>query len=130
MSLHYLDLYLAEFTQNLQWYVDSLDYAEGWTWFDADGNALSDEAVASMTSADKAQAFIEGRYTKGSTGGMMGGAPGGDMAGGGMMGGGPGGDMDSMTGGPDGTPSCWRYWKNARTCLNRCLIRRINSFFK
>ena len=119
MSLHYLDLYLAEFTQNLQWYVDSLDYAEGWTWFDADGNALSDEAVASMTSADKAQAFIEGCYTKGSTGGMMGGAPGGDMAGGGMMG-----------GGPDGTPSCWRYWKNARTCLNRCLIRRINSFFK
>ncbi len=25
----YLDLYLAEFTQNLQWYVDNLDYAEG-----------------------------------------------------------------------------------------------------
>lgn len=35
----YLDLYLAEFQQNLQWYVDSLDYAEGWTWFDEDGNA-------------------------------------------------------------------------------------------
>lgn len=38
----YLDLYLAEFTQNLQWYLDNLDYAEGWTWFDEDGNALND----------------------------------------------------------------------------------------
>ena len=64
----YLDLYLAEFTKNLQWYVDNLDYADGWTWFDADGNALSDEAVAAMTAEDKAQAFIEGRYTK--SGGM------------------------------------------------------------
>ena len=64
----YLDLYLAELTENLQWYVDNLDYAEGWTWFDADGNALSDEAVAAMTAADKAQAFIEGRYAKGSSG--------------------------------------------------------------
>ena len=48
----YLDLYLAEFTQNLQWYVDNLDYAEDWTWFDEDGNALSDEEVAAMTSED------------------------------------------------------------------------------
>lgn len=78
----YLDLYLAEFQQNLQWYVDNLDYAEGWTWFDADGNALSDEAVAAMTSEEKAQAFLEGRYAKGSSGGMDGGMPGGDMAGG------------------------------------------------
>ena len=48
----YIDLYLAELTENLQWYVDNLDYAEGWTWFDADGVALSDEAVAAMTTAD------------------------------------------------------------------------------
>ena len=88
----YIDLYLAEMTENLQWYVDNLDYAEGWTWFDGDGEALSDEDVAAMTTADKAQAFIEGRYAKGSSGGGMGG-PGGDM-------GGPGGD-----GGPGGTPS-------------------------
>jgi hypothetical protein len=69
----YLDLYLAEFTENLQWYLDNLDYSEGWTWFDEDGNALSDEDVAAMTGADKAEAFLEGRYTKGSTGGMGGG---------------------------------------------------------
>ena len=49
-------------------------------WFDADGNALSDEAVAAMTAADKAQAFIEGRYAKGSSGGR------GDMGGPGGMG--------------------------------------------
>lgn len=73
----YLDLYLAEFTQNLQWYVDNLDYAEDWTWFDGDGNALSDEEVAAMTSEDRAEAFLEGRYAKGTSsngpGGMMGG---------------------------------------------------------
>ena len=85
----YLDLYLAEFMENLQWYVDSLDYAEDWTWFDTDGNALSDEEVAAMTSTEKAQAFLEGRYAKGSTGGR----------GGGMMGGGPGGAMGEL---PDG----------------------------
>lgn len=66
----YLDLYLAEFTESLQWYVDNLDYADGWTWFDADGNALSDDAVAALTVEDKAQAFIEGRYSKSSDGGM------------------------------------------------------------
>lgn len=81
----YLDLYLAEFQQNLQWYVDSLDYAEGWTWFDADGNALRDEEVAAMTSEEKAQAFLEGRYAKGSTGGR----------GGGMMGELPDGELPS-----------------------------------
>ncbi len=90
----YLDLYLAELTENLQWYVDNLDYAEDWTWFDTDGTALSDEAVAAMTTQDKAQAFIEGRYAKSSSSNGMGG-PGGDM------GGGPGGDMG---GGPGGTP--------------------------
>lgn len=76
----YLDYYLAEFTENLQWYLDNLDYAEGWTWFDTDGSALSDSDVAAMTSADKAATFIEGRYAKGGSGGMDGG----------MMGGGPG----------------------------------------
>ncbi len=78
----YLDLYLAEFTQNLQWYVDNLDYADGWTWFGSDGKALSDKEVASMTSADKAEAFIEGRYSKSTSGSndnkMGGGMPGGN----------------------------------------------------
>ena len=80
----YLNLYLSEFTQNLQWYLDNLDYGEGWTWFDADGNALSDEEVAAMTSEDKAEAFIEGRYTSGSAAGGMGGPGGGGMTGDGM----------------------------------------------
>lgn len=98
----YLDLYLAEFTENLQWYVDSLCYAEDWTWFDADGNALSDDQVAAMTAEDRAAAFIEGRYTKASSGhgGMPGGGPGGMAGGPGGMTGGPGG----MAGGPDGMP--------------------------
>ena len=86
----YLDLYLAEFQSNLQWYLDNLDYAEGWTWFDEDGNALSDEEVAVMTSADKATAFLEGRYAKGSSGGM--GNMNGGMPGGGNM---PGGELPS-----------------------------------
>ncbi len=68
----YLGLYLAEFQSNLQWYLDNLDYAEGWTWFDAEGNSLSDEAVAAMTAEEKAAAFIEGRYAKSSFGGMGG----------------------------------------------------------
>ena len=94
----YLDLYLAELTENLQWYVDNLDYAEGWTWFGSDGVALTDEELAAMTTADKAQAFIEGRYAKGSSGSSMGG-PGGDMSGG------PGGNPpDGGNGGPGGTP--------------------------
>lgn len=92
----YLDFYLAEFISNLQWYIDNLDYAENWTWFDSDGKALSDTDVAAMTTADKAQAFIEGRYTKGSSGSD--GGPGGGMQGGSGSGtpgdgNGPGGDM-------------------------------------
>ncbi|MCD8249600.1 MAG: hypothetical protein LUC60_07075, partial [Lachnospiraceae bacterium] len=78
----YLDLYLAEFVSNLQWYLDNLDYAEGWTWFDADGNALPDDEVAAMTTADKAEAFLEGRYAATSSGRMGGGMPG--AMGGGM----------------------------------------------
>ena len=77
----YLDLFLAEFISNLQWYIDNLDYAEGWTWFDADGNALSDEEVAAMTSADKAEAFIEGRYAAATSNSGPGGGPGGNAGG-------------------------------------------------
>lgn len=88
----YLDLYLAEFIENLQWYLDNLDYAEGWTWFDKKGNALSDKEVAAMTSKDKAKAFIEGRYTKGSSG-KEGGGPDGGMPDGGPTGEKPDGNM-------------------------------------
>jgi hypothetical protein len=82
----YLDLYLAKFRENLQWYLDNLDYATDWTWFDADGNALSDEDVAAMTTADKQIAFIEGRYAKSQSSEGMGGmgAPGDMGATGGM----------------------------------------------
>ena len=97
----YLDLYLAEFTENLQWYLDNLSYAEDWTWFGTDGSALSDSEVAAMTSEDRAAAFIEGRYTRGSsessTGGPGdGGFPGGDMSDGEVPSdGGPGGEAPS-----------------------------------
>ena len=90
----YVDFYLAEFISNLQWYIDNLDYAEDWTWFDEDGNALSDEEVAAMTTEDKATAFIEGRYAKSSSTG--------DMAGGPGEGGAPGGDMGDMGEMPNG----------------------------
>ncbi len=63
----YLNLYLAEFTQSLQSYLDRLAYAEDWTWFNAAGEPLSDSEVAAMTGEDMARAFIEGRYAKGST---------------------------------------------------------------
>ncbi|MCD8066815.1 MAG: hypothetical protein LUE15_06560 [Oscillospiraceae bacterium] len=107
----YLDLYLAEFVSNLQWYLDNLDYAEGWTWFNADGSALSDEEVAAMTAADKAAAFIEGRYAAANSGGMGGGLPSG-MNGAADFAGGRGerseGEMPDMSGMPDsagmGTP--------------------------
>lgn len=94
----YLDLYMAEFHQNLEWYLANLDYAEGWTWFDADGNALTDEQVSAMTSADKVTAFIEGRYAAASTRGGMG-MPGG-MGGHGGMTGKPDGMPGDMTGAP------------------------------
>ena len=81
----YLDLYLCEFTENLRWYLDNLPYAEGWTWFDADGAALSDEAVAAMTGEDLAAAFLAGRYAKASGG--FGGPP--AMFGGNIRNGGP-----------------------------------------
>ena len=64
----YVDLYLAEFEQSLEDYISRLAYADDWTWFDADGNALSDGEVAAMTDADRAEAFLNGWYAKGSTG--------------------------------------------------------------
>ena len=89
----YLTLWLAEFQSGLQATLDNLDYAEGWTWFDADGAPLSDEDTAAMTHTDRVEAFLEGRYAKGSSasdgpdgaGGppdAMGGPP--DLAGGAM----------------------------------------------
>lgn len=106
----YLDLYLAEFQQSLQDYIDRLAYTEDWTWFDSEGNALSDSEVSEMSSADKAKAFIEGRYAKGESGsgqGPGGGRPDGGSPGGGKMDGErpdgefPGGDkMDGER--PDG----------------------------
>ena len=77
----YLDLYLAEFTANIQWYVDSLGYADGYTWFNADGTAMSDAEVANMSAADKALAFIEGRYAGGSSASGEMGGPGGASGG-------------------------------------------------
>ena len=94
----YLTLYLKEFEKNLEWYLENLDYADNWTWFDSDGNALSDESVSQMTTEEKAQAFLEGRYTKGESGQNAG--PGG-MPDGNEM---PGEKPDSMPegNGPDG----------------------------
>lgn len=110
----YLDFYLAEFVSNLQWYVDNLDYGDGFTWFDSDGNALSDSDVANMSTSDKAKAFIEGRYASSSSKGSMGGAPSGNMQGGpggssdssssGMPSRNPPSDMGNTTGKPSGNP--------------------------
>lgn len=74
----YCDLIVAEFTENIQWYLDNLDYASGYTWFNADGTAMTDEEVAAMTSEDRAAAFLEGRYAV-STKSM--GGPSGDASG-------------------------------------------------
>lgn len=88
----YLDLYLAEFEQSLQDYIDRLAYAEDWTWFNSDGTALSDSEVAAMTDADRAEAFINGWFVKGSTGSSSGGMEGGP--------GGSGGPGGNSAGGP------------------------------
>lgn len=103
----YLDLYRLEFESNLQWYLNNLDYTSGWTWFNADGSAMTDAQVAAMTTADKEKAFIEGCYAASTTnqGGPGGGMPGGTMPGGAMpSGGAPGGAMPSG-GAPGGTPA-------------------------
>ncbi len=99
----YVDLYLAEFEQSLEDYIARLAYAEDWTWFDEDGNALSDSVVAAMTDDDRAEAFINGWYAKGSTGsesaGMSGG-PGSSLAGGPPDMNGSEGPPDMGSGGP------------------------------
>lgn len=108
----YLDLYLCEFTENLQWYLSNLSYSEGWTWFDENGNVMTNDAVAAMTAEDKAACFLEGRYAKGSAGfgGPMGGPPDGgppgdlplDLFGEGIRDGGPmAGSTASAGGGAD-----------------------------
>ena len=99
----YLNLYLAEFEQSLTAYLDRLAYAEDWTWFGSNGGKYSDGEAANLTQADKVQAFLEGRYAKGSSGSMGGpggGFPGGDSAGGPPSGGFPGG-MAEAVGTPD-----------------------------
>ncbi len=78
----YVDLYRAEFIENLQWYLDNLGYAVGWTWYDgedtdADGVYDSFTVNTGMTLAEKQQAFIEGRYIKASSSDGMMGPPGG-----------------------------------------------------
>lgn len=64
----YLDLYLAEFVENLQWTLDNLSYAEGWTWFDANGSRLPDWTAQNMSKEERALAFLTGRYAKKSSG--------------------------------------------------------------
>lgn len=76
---------------------DGEKYADDWTWFDSDGNALSDESVSQLSTEEKAQAFLEGRYAKGESGQNAG--PGGGMP----DGNGP--DGNKMPGEmPDGIP--------------------------
>ena len=100
----YLDLYLHEFEQSLQAYLDRLAYADDWTWFDADGAALSDDEVASMTDADRAEAFLNGWYASGSDGSSRGagGGPGGAGGPGGRTGGFGGGSFGGFGGSFDG----------------------------
>ena len=76
---------------------DGEKYADDWTCFDSDGNALSDESVSQLSTEEKAQAFLEGRYAKGESGQNAG--PGGGMP----DGNGP--DGNKMPGEmPDGIP--------------------------
>ncbi|MBE6016281.1 MAG: hypothetical protein E7233_01555 [Lachnospiraceae bacterium] len=101
----YLDLYLAEFEQSLQDYIDRLAYAEDWTWFSSDGTALSDSEVAAMTDADRMECFINGWYAKGSTGSSGGmGGPGGTGGMGGPDGAGGPPDMNGGSTETVGTP--------------------------
>ncbi len=93
----YLDLYLTEFEESLQNYIDRLAYAEDWTWFDSDGKALSDSEVAAMSDADRAEAFINGWYAKGSSSN----AADGDSTGGPPDNGGNAADSDKPSAPPD-----------------------------
>lgn len=103
----YLTLYLKEFEQNLEWYLENLDYADGWTWFDEDGTVLSSAKVQAMTTEEKAQAFLEGRYAKSQSSADSGSAgPGGASGNGGAPGGAPGGSAppSGSNSGAVGTP--------------------------
>ena len=114
----YLNLYLKEFQKNLEWYLENLDYADGWTWFDSDGNALSDENVAQMTTEEKAQAFLEGRYAKDQSGENAG--PGGGIPdGNGPDGEKPDGAPDNNGEKPDGAPDGEMPTKDAPTGDNK-----------
>ena len=61
----YCDLIVATFESGIQWYLDNLDYADGWTWFNADGTAMTDAQVAAMSHEDRVAAFLEGCYNTG-----------------------------------------------------------------
>ena len=100
----YLTLYTDLFISNLQWYLDNLGYAADYTWFDENGAAMTDEAVAGMTAEEKAKAFIEGRYASSNAGGRGMGGPGmGRMTG--QLPDGADGNFPGAPGegGPDGT---------------------------
>ncbi len=94
----YLNLYLAEFEQSLNDYLDRLAYADDWTWFGTNGGKYSDGETALLSTGDKVQAFLEGRYAKGSSASSMGG-PGGGFPGGNFAGGPPDGGMGGFPGG-------------------------------
>lgn len=96
----YVDLYLGEFEQSLNDYLDRLVYADDWTWFNSDGTPLSDDEVNAMTDKDRACAFIEGRYAKGSDGSSSGG-PGNGKPENGFPGGGNGPGGNGASGFPD-----------------------------
>ena len=68
----YCDLIVATFESGIQWYIDNLDYASDWTWFNADGTAMTDEQVAAMTHEDRVAAFLDGNYAGGGSGEMGG----------------------------------------------------------
>ena len=97
----YLDLYLAVARKSLRSYLSRLDYADDWTWFVQSGGAMSDEAVAAMTTEEKAEAFIHGCYAKGASEGR-GMGRGGDGMGPGGDGQGPDGQRPDGNGGPGG----------------------------
>ncbi len=107
----YIDLYLCQFRNSFRGYLSKLEYSDGWTWFDENGIPLTDEAVEAMTEQDRAEAFIQGRYTKSAFGGMGHGGPGGmpmgdppadlplELFGGGIRDGGPMAGSTAASGG-------------------------------
>lgn len=77
----YCDLVAATFEAGIQKYLDDLDYATDWTWFDSDGKPMTDKAVAAMTHDERVACFLEGRYAKSSSGSGEMGGPGGGPSG-------------------------------------------------